>query len=177
VGSFAGAAGHTISLYSFSKVYGFASWRVGYMVFPAVLRDAFRKIQDTNLICPPVVSQLAALGCLRAGDAWIEERVAEIAIARKRVLEGLQDLGDLVRVTPAPGAFYFLIDVKTDMNSLDLTRRLIAEHRVAVIPGSAFGFTDGCALRIAYGALTAESVAEGMGRLVTGLRSFAASRK
>ena len=33
-GSFADAEGHTISLYSLSKTYGMAGWRIGYMVYP-----------------------------------------------------------------------------------------------------------------------------------------------
>ena len=56
-GSIAGAAPHTISLYSLSKAYGFASWRIGYMVIPDALFEAVNKIQDTKLICPPLVSQ------------------------------------------------------------------------------------------------------------------------
>ena len=50
--------------------------------------------------------------------------------------------------------------------------RLIREHQVAVIPGTAFGMTDGCYLRVAYGALQKETVAEGIGRLVLGLRAI-----
>ena len=56
--------GHTISLYSLSKAYGMASWRIGYMVIPASLLEAVNKIQDTLLICPPAVSQHAALAAL-----------------------------------------------------------------------------------------------------------------
>ena len=63
-GSIDGAAGHTISLYSLSKSYGFASWRIGYMVIPEGLFDAVNKIQDTILICPAAVSEVAALGAL-----------------------------------------------------------------------------------------------------------------
>jgi aspartate/methionine/tyrosine aminotransferase len=61
-GSIEGSGGHTISLYSLSKAYGFASWRVGWMVIPEHLFGAVNKIQDTILICPPVVSQFAAAG-------------------------------------------------------------------------------------------------------------------
>src|SRR3954454_15279857 len=46
-GSFAGAEGHTIAMYSLSKAYGFAGWRVGYMTFPEHLTEAMAKSQDT----------------------------------------------------------------------------------------------------------------------------------
>lgn len=170
-----GASDHTISLYSFSKSHGFASWRVGYMVVPEPLFEPLRKIQDTNLICPPVFSQLAALGCLGAGDAWVAERVREVAATRTIVLEGLASLGDRVRLGPADGAFYVLLHLAADRDPLELTRELIVRHRVAVIPGSAFGLQPGpgrgCFLRVAYGALTPDTAREGIGRLVAGLRA------
>jgi aspartate/methionine/tyrosine aminotransferase len=52
---------------------------------------------------------------------------------------------------------------------MDLVEALIRDHGVAVMPGSTFGAADGCYLRVAYGALAPETVAEGMGRLVRGL--------
>src|SRR5262249_18767977 len=69
-GALPGAAGHTISLYSLSKAYGFASWRIGYMVIPESLWDAINKIQDTLLICAPHVSQHVALAAIRRGSAY-----------------------------------------------------------------------------------------------------------
>lgn len=176
-GAFADAAGHTISLFSFSKAYGFASWRIGYAVVPATLLEPLRKIQDTNLICPPVVSQLAALGCLRAGDAWVADRVREVSAVRERVLEGLRDIDDLAEFGAPRGAFYVLLRLRTRADPLELTRRLIAEHRVAVIPGSAFGFgpDDPCHLRVAYGALERATATEAIGRLTQGLRAILGS--
>lgn len=171
-GSFPGAAEHTVSLFSFSKAYGFASWRIGYAVYPAELRDAMRKIQDTLLICPPVVSQLAALGCLKAGRPWFEERLASVAKVRTRVLDHMEGLRDIVEWTPADGAFYVFLQVRGGADPMILARRLIERHRVAVIPGTAFGESSTCSLRVAYGALTPETADEGLGRLVGGLRSL-----
>ncbi len=171
-GAFPGADQHTISLFSFSKAYGLASWRVGCVLFPPALQEDMVKIQDTNLICPPVASQLAALGCLRAGDDWVSARIREVGETRDRVLARLKDLGDQARFGASDGAFYVLLAVASRESPLEVTRRLIAEHRVAVIPGSAFGFTQGCLLRVAYGALDPRTADEGVGRLVEGLRGM-----
>ena len=65
---------HDFRFFSLSKAYGFASWRIGYMVIPAFLLEAMQKIQDTNVICPAVVSQFAALGALQAGRSYCEEK-------------------------------------------------------------------------------------------------------
>jgi len=78
----------------------------------------------------------------------------------------------LVEIPPADGAFYFLLRVRTAHAPLAIAERLIRDHRVAVIPGSAFGLTQGCALRVAYGSLSAATAAEGIGRLVQGLRAI-----
>ncbi len=167
--SLPGAERHTISLFSFSKTYGFASWRVGCAVFPVLLREALRKIQDTHIICPPVISQLAALGCLRAGDAWVAGRIQEVAAIRHEVLHRLREAADVLCPGPAEGAFYLLVRIDTALEGTELTRRLIADHLVAVIPGSAFGITEGCTLRVAYGALTPETARAGIARLVEGV--------
>ena len=70
----------------------------------------------------------------------------------------------------ADGAFYCFLRVNADADPMTIAERLIREHGVAVIPGHAFGMTDGCYFRVAYGALQKETVAEGIGRLVRGLR-------
>ncbi len=170
-GAFAGANAHTISLFSLSKAYGFASWRIGYQVIPEHLFEAVRKIQDTILICPPVVSQFAALGALRAGAGYCREKLAGFAEVREMVMAELDALRDCCEIPPADGAFYFLLRVDSSMKPLDLVERLVREHGVAAIPGDAFG-APGCSLRISYGALQKATVAEGVGRLVDGIRKI-----
>ncbi|MFM8619049.1 MAG: pyridoxal phosphate-dependent aminotransferase [Opitutaceae bacterium] len=172
--SLSGAAGHTISLHSLSKSFGFASWRIGWLVFPAALESALRKVQDTLVICPPVISQFAAVGALEAGGEWVRAQAAGIAENRRILREALRPLEEEGRVTvpPADGAFYFLLRARATRPALEIAERLIREHGVAVIPGSAFGDTAGCSLRVAYGALTPTTAAEGVGRLVRGLRAL-----
>ncbi|MCX8032616.1 MAG: pyridoxal phosphate-dependent aminotransferase [Thermoleophilia bacterium] len=172
-GSITGSAPHTISIFSFSKSYGFASWRVGYMVIPAHLFESVQKIQDTVLVCPPVVSQFAALGALEAGRDYCLGHLEAIADVRAQVLEELQEIEDICSVPTAQGAFYLLLRVQTDLSADDVVDRLVRDYRVAVIPGTTFGLTEGCYLRVSYGALTAHSVREGVQRLVRGLREIA----
>ncbi|OUL26181.1 pyridoxal phosphate-dependent aminotransferase [Nostoc sp. 106C] len=171
-GSFAGSSDYTISLYSLSKAYGFASWRIGYMVIPQHLLVAVKKVQDTILICAPVISQYAALGALQAKDEYLKENIGAIAQVRQLVLESLNRLQGLCTITPADGAFYFFLRVHTQINAFELVKRLIQEHQVAVIPGTTFGMEDGCYLRVAYGALQQKTATEGIARLVQGLQTI-----
>jgi aspartate/methionine/tyrosine aminotransferase len=169
-----GSAAHTISLYSMSKSYGFASWRIGWMIFPAELEAAMRKTQDTLLICPPVISQYAAIGALAAGRPYVIEKLAAIAEVRTIVQRELESLifDGICDVPPAQGAFYFLLRVRSKHSPLEIAERLIREHGIAVIPGNAFGLNDGCHLRVAYGALPKSAISEGVGRLAAGLRAL-----
>jgi aspartate/methionine/tyrosine aminotransferase len=171
-GAIEGAHGHTISLYSLSKAYGFASWRIGYMVIPAHLYGAVLKAQDTNLICAPLISQYAAIGALETGSRYCREKCKTIAEVRDLVLSGIQGLGGLCSAPPADGAFYVLLKVDTGMEPMKLVERLITEHGVAVIPGTAFGLDDGCYLRVSYGALERGTAVEGLRRLAGGLRTI-----
>ena len=171
-GSFPGAAAHTISMYSLSKAYGFAGWRIGYVVYPEQIEPAMMKSQDTILICPTIASQEAAIAALDVGRAYSEPHVRALAGIRDSVVARLSELGTLATVPAADGAFYCLLRVHTNMEPLALAERLIREHKVAVIPGTAFGMTDGCYFRVAYGALQKDTVAEGIGRLVEGLRQI-----
>lgn len=171
-GSIAGSTDHTICLHSLSKAYGFASWRIGYMVVPEVLYPEILKVQDTNLICPPVISQMAALGALETGSAYCREKLQTTAQVRNIVLEELQAVRSFCHFPAADGAFYVLLKVDTRLDSLVLTERLIREYNVAVIPGAAFGLAEGCYLRIAYGALDEAVAAEGLRRLSRGLQAI-----
>lgn len=167
-----GGGEHTISLFSLSKSYGMASWRIGFLVAPEALFDDLIKIQDTVIVCAPAVSQAVALEALRVGRAYCEKPLAVLAQVRRKVLARLESVSDLLAVPPSQGAFYFLAKVRAEMDDLALTERLIREHKVAVIPGGTFGIADGCFLRIAYGSLGMETAVEGIDRLVNGLRSI-----
>ncbi|MBI4324564.1 MAG: aminotransferase class I/II-fold pyridoxal phosphate-dependent enzyme [Chloroflexi bacterium] len=171
-GSIAGSSGHTISLFSLSKAYGFASWRIGYLVIPEHLLVSVKKIQDTVLICPPVISQYAAVGALQAGVAYCRAKLEAIADVRAIALEKLQHIAGFCEVPRAHGAFYFLLRLHTDWPMMELVEKLVREHRVAVIPGTTFGLEKGCYLRVAYGALERDTAVEGIGRLVSGLQAI-----
>lgn len=171
-GSFAGAEANTISLFSLSKAYGFAGWRLGYMVFPSHLADAIAKVQDTIIVCPPSITQIAAVAAMEVGPAYCRQHLHALTEVRDIVLAELRSLEPLCTVPPADGAFYCFVRVNAEIDPMRLTERLIADHKVAVIPGPAFGMTGGCYLRVAYGALQKETVTEGIGRLVGGLRAI-----
>jgi aspartate/methionine/tyrosine aminotransferase len=171
-GSLPGAGAHTVSLYSLSKAYGFAGWRVGYAVIPAALNDALYKVQDTVLICPPIICQAAAAAALREGRDFVAPHLARLTDVRREVLDLFASVDDLCTVPAPGGAFYCLARVKTTLPAMELMTRLVREHRVAAIAGDTFGATPGCYLRVSFGALEPATVHEGMERLARGLRQI-----
>ena len=97
---------HTISLYSLSKAYGFAGWRVGYMVIPKNIFASFRKVQDTVLISPTMISQYAAIGAHQAPYSYIENNLQEIKRSRQVCLDTLNQTNLLSKQATSEGAFY-----------------------------------------------------------------------
>jgi len=132
-------------------------------------------VQDTILICAPVISQYAALGALEAGEAFCRTRVERLSEVRELVLEAMEPLRSFCDIPPAEGAFYFFLRVHTRLEAMELVERLIREYGVAVLPGTTFGSDQGCTLRVAYGALEKETVAEGISRLAEGLQEIVRS--
>ncbi|MBN2329898.1 MAG: pyridoxal phosphate-dependent aminotransferase [Candidatus Omnitrophica bacterium] len=167
------SAGHTVSLFSLSKSYGFAGWRIGYMVYPVHLDESVKKIQDTILICPPLVSQYAACGALSVGSSYCLERLPEKAGVRSIMLEELDSIREICRTARTQGAFYLLVRMEADLDEMQLIERLIRDFGVAVMPGRSFGLTGGCFFRVSYGSLQKETAVEGMRRLVAGLKTIA----
>jgi aspartate/methionine/tyrosine aminotransferase len=171
-GSAADAATCTISLYSLSKAYGMASWRMGYMVIPHDLTEAINKIQDTLLICPPAASQCAALAALQVGRDYPRAHLDQLDRMRRTIFAALSDVDVPCDVPAVDGAFYYLVRVHSTLDSMTLVERLVRQHRVAAIPGSAFADDAVCSIRISYGALGPDAIAEGLHRLVGGLRAL-----
>ena len=167
-GSILGSESHTISLFSLSKAYGFASWRIGYLVIPEMLLPSLLKVQDTNLICPPLITQYAAMGALQTGSSYCRDKIQQLAKIREQVTIRLQALNQ-VKVVETEGAFYLLLKIDTQKNDLQLAKSLIEEFKVAVIPGCAFGLHDACYLRISYGMLSEETAKIALQRLCKGL--------
>ncbi len=163
---------HVISLFSLSKAYGMASWRVGFLVAPEHLHRDLMKIQDTVVVSGSAISQFVGLRAMREGRGYCAAHLPSLATVRKKVLARLSTIPDLVDVPAATGAFYLFVKVNAGMTALSLSERLVREHKVAVIPGETFGVTRGCWVRIAYGSLREETAVEGIDRLVMGLRAI-----
>jgi aspartate/methionine/tyrosine aminotransferase len=170
-GSLPGAAAHTISLFSLSKAYGFASWRIGWMVIPVSLEAAVRKIQDTNLICAPVISQHVALAALRVGRNYTTRQAAG---TRRRARRRPRQARRRLRLHRAAGRWRILLfhPPRHVLHPVRNRRASRARTRRRRHPRQRLRRHQGCHLRVAYAALPQSAILEGVDRLVGGLRSL-----
>lgn len=127
---------------SFSKYFCMTGWRIGWLLVPDELRDAVDRLAGNFAICPPALSQLAAVAAFDGYDE-LDANVARYAANRELMLQALPAIG-LDRLAPADGAFYLYADVSrwTD-DSLTWARRALDECGVAVAPGIDFDPVDG----------------------------------
>jgi len=135
--------GHdSIVVNSFSKYFSMTGWRVGWLLVPDELIDAVDRLAGNFTICPPALSQLAAVAAFQAYEE-LDANVARYAANRARLLAQLPTIG-LDRLAPADGAFYIYADVsRWTSDSLSWAARLLEETGVAVAPGVDFDPVDG----------------------------------
>lgn len=127
---------------SFSKYFSMTGWRIGWLLVPDELLDSVDRLAGNFTICPPALSQLAAVAAFEAYDE-LDANVARYAENRRRLLEQLPSIG-LDRLAPADGAFYVYADVsRWTTDSVAFAQRVLAETGVALVPGVDFDPVDG----------------------------------
>ncbi len=151
---------------SFSKYFSMTGWRLGWMLAPEDLRRPVDVLTGNFTICPPVLSQYAAMAAFTPESyAELDGHVARYATNRALLLDGLPRLG-IDRLAPADGAFYVYADIGhlTD-DSYAWCLRLLDETGVATAPGIDFDTRRGNEfVRLSF-AGSAEEITEGLDRL------------
>jgi len=154
---------------SFSKTWIMTGWRLGWIVMPDGLLDAFTDmVEVTHSGVAPFV-QRAGIAAIADPDTPARFR-AHCAKGRRLVGEALAGLNGVRYVAPE-GAFYAFAGIEGLTDSLDLAMTLVTRHKVAVAPGVAFGASGEGSLRICF-AQSKETLERAMGRLREGLVSF-----
>jgi aspartate aminotransferase len=145
-----------------AKAYAMTGWRIGWAVAPRAVAQAMGALQSHTTSNPATVSQYAALAALtRVAEA--EQAIAGMVAqfrARRDAASAILDAAG-VRYVPPGGAFYLYIDVGGDGSAF--ATKLLDQHGVAVVPGSAFYTPEW--VRASYAA-PMETVVEGIRRLV-----------
>jgi len=135
-----GAQDVAVEFFTMSKSYNMAGWRVGFMVGNADLVNALARIKsyhDYGTFTPIQVASIAALDGPQDGVAQV---VAQYRNRRDVLAKGLQEAGWPVEIPKASMYIWAQIpEAYRALGSLEFSKRLLAEAKVAVSPGIGFG--------------------------------------
>ena len=139
----------TILINGFSKAFAMTGWRLGYACGPREIVEQMTKIHQFAIMCAPTTSQYAAVEALRNGDDDVKEMRMAYNQRRRYLLNAFQEMG--LECFEPFGAFYVFPCIKEfGMTSDEFASRFLAEEKVAVVPGTAFGNCGEGYLRISY---------------------------
>jgi aminotransferase len=146
-----------VELFSMSKSYGMAGWRLGFVLGNAELVSRIETLQDHVFagIFRPV--QEAGIAALTGPQESVEERRATYERRRDRALAALGDVD-----AHSEGTFFVWFRLPLGVTA----QRLLVEHRVVVAPGEGFGPRGEGFARLSL-AVTDEILEAGLDRLAT----------
>ncbi|MEZ5405947.1 MAG: pyridoxal phosphate-dependent aminotransferase [Verrucomicrobiia bacterium] len=151
----------TLTVNGFSKAYAMTGWRLGYVAAPEHIAAAIDSLQSHSTSHPTSFAQKGALAALRGPQDCVVHMRDEFDKRRQRMVELLRGISG-VKVTEPQGAFYVLPDISQfRLGSQEFAEKLLEKHKVAVVPGIAFG--DDNTVRLSYAA-SLEQIESGLER-------------
>jgi len=144
----------TVTAFSFSKTYGMAGYRCGYLVGPPAVIAEAHKLHVHSTYCAPAPAQYAALAALRDGDSWLAETRALYRSAG-------DDAAATLGLDAPEGSTFLFLDVRDRLDQRGMTGFLedVFEDGVVLSPGGSSGRDyDGFA-RLCFTAMPPEDVA------------------
>jgi aminotransferase len=157
-----GAKDVGVEMFSMSKTYGMAGWRLGFVLGNAEIVERIDLLQDHARAGIFAAVQEAGIAALTGPQDSVEERRRRYEERRDRVLAALE-----ATRLPRPvceGSFYTWLELPEDVT----VERLLTDARVALAPGEGFGATGAGWARLSL-ALTDEQLDRGLERLVRAL--------
>ena len=154
-----------IHLYSFSKAYCMAGYRIGCMATnPALLRETL-KIADCVALCPSHIGQLGARFCLEHLDDWKREYRRTVRDRVAYAARRLREANTGFEVASSGGYFVYVRHPFTDRTSVDVGRSLAQDHGILCLAGSMFGPGQDRYLRLAFANVDLPAIDELVERL------------
>ncbi len=129
---------------SVSKYFSMTGWRLGWMLVPRSLRPALQRLASNMTVCPPAISQFAAVHAFGAeAKQELDAHVQRYAANRQLLLSGLPKLG-ITDLAPADGAFYAYANIAhLTQDSMGWCTEVLDRTGVALAPGIDFDTRNG----------------------------------
>lgn len=160
-----------VQLYSFSKVYSLAGYRVGAVLADKALLTHARKVMDCLAICAPNVGQKAALFGLETLDGWVAEKRGDILARVSAFQSAMERSGTRYRIASIGAYFAYVRHPFSDRRAHEVAEMLARDHNILCLPGSMFGPGQDSYLRFAFANVDAAVMPEIARRLVDSERS------
>jgi aspartate/methionine/tyrosine aminotransferase len=149
-----------IHLYSFSKAYSLAGYRVGAMVASPRFLSQAQKIMDCLIICAPHISQIAAQFGLENLGEWRREKRVLMAGRIESFRQSMASLAPDWKIGSIGAYFAYLLHPFEGLDSIQAARRLARDSGLLCLPGSAFGMGQERCLRAAFANIDAAQMPE-----------------
>ena len=163
IASLPGMRDRTLVINGFSKGFAMTGWRLGYICAQKKIAEQMLKIHQFAIMCAPTNSQYAAIDGLRNCDDEVQQMRTAYNQRRRYLLSEFKKMG--LECFEPFGAFYVFPCIKEfGMTSEEFAERFLAEEKVAVVPGTAFGRCGEGFIRVSY-AYSLEDLKEAIGRL------------
>ncbi len=156
---------------SFSKYFAMTGWRLGWLLVPKSLQRAVDCLTGNFTICPPALSQVAAVAAFTPESVTeADGHLRHYGTNRESLLRGLTDIG-IDRLAPTDGAFYVYADVSDYTgDSLSFCEKLLTDTGVAIAPGIDFDTARGGSyVRLSFAGPTSD-ISEAVARIGSWLR-------
>jgi len=168
--SLPGMRERTITLGGLSKDYAMTGWRIGYAAAPTDILQGLLRIHQFTIMSAPTAAQYAGMQAIRHGGDHVAEMKSEYNRRRELIVNGLNLLG-LPTFEPR-GAFYAFPQISVSgMDDETFAERLLAEEKVAVVPGTAFGMAGAGFVRCSY-ATAFEEIEEALERMARFMQRY-----
>ncbi|MFC0525611.1 pyridoxal phosphate-dependent aminotransferase [Pontibacillus salicampi] len=132
-----GAKNVGVEMYTMSKTFNMAGWRVGFAVGNPSVIEAIEKIQDNYFVSIFGALQEATATALLDSEASVQELVSMYQRRKDILVNGLQEQG--WGVIPPEGSFFVWMRVPDGHTSESFADDLLERVRIAVAPGIGFG--------------------------------------
>lgn len=150
---------HLITLHSFSKDLAIPGYRVGAVVGGGPIIYEAMKLLDCVQICAPRISQEAVVAGLTRATEWRRTQAERIERAHKAFTEVMVAKPGGFELVSS-GAFFGWVRHALETSSAEVVKRLVIDHDVLVIPGTAFTPEDRSMLRFSFANLDNDEIAE-----------------
>jgi alanine-synthesizing transaminase len=135
-----GAREVAVEFFTMSKSYNMAGWRIGFMVGNQELVSALARIKSYHDYGSFTPIQVASIVALEGPQDCVEEIRQNYQRRRDVMVKGLHDIGWMVENPKASMYVWAKIpDYYAKMGSLEFTKRLMDQAKIAVSPGIGFG--------------------------------------